>query len=343
MSNKQFLITEDEKKYILSMYGIINENNQGNPKKLTVGAQEFFDSGFHSKLSKEGINKLTIELNKALNFLKLNAGKTTSIKILASEDKNQNYDNEVSPAKIIPTGQLAQLRANTIKTFLENFFKIKVQEGVIDKIPTFEPPQLIVGKGTTPAEQAFDRRIEIEFSVVGDDLGCLDGLMISLYYEDGKDVDHGCNSAVYEVRINNILLTGIDGKPFGSLNNTGNLENTTNKIQGWTLSDGNRGGSRRSVFVVNSEMAKQLLEPKPDGTTNEKFQISLTCKNAGDFSNFGGKPENHGKYGNGCHRDAVDMSFKSKKNSVVKLRATGPAGKDEEKVVATINACGFII
>jgi len=343
MYKNRLLITEDDKKFILSMYGLIKENNQGNPKKITTKAQEFFDTGKHSKLSEVGKKNLISELNKALQFLRLHSGKASSVKIIASEDNNPNHDHEVSPPKPLPVGKLAELRANTIKTFLEEFFKMEVQEGRLNTIPTFEPSQLIVGKGKTSAEQAYDRRIEVEFSVTGDDLGCLDGLMISLFYEDGKDIDHACNSAVYEVRINGKLLIGVNEKPFASLNNTGNLENETGIIQGFKLSDGVRGGSRRSSFIVNTEMARELLSPNADGQVAEKFQISLTCKNAGDFSEYGGKPENHGKFGNGCHRDAVDMSFKSKKNSVVKIRAAGPANKDENKIVATINACGFVV
>ena len=291
MYKNRLLITEDEKKYILSMYGLIKE------QKLDINSSDFFDPGYHSKLSTQGTKNLTIELGKALDFIRKNEGKTTSVKILASEDKNQNYDNEVSPSKKIPTRQLAILRAETIKKFLTNFFQNAINEGYIKTIPTFEEPEIIVGKGTTAEEQKYDRRVEISFSVISEPKTppeippCAKNMKIRVFYKEDVHGGHNCNSAVFEVSVNGIpLKRDGDGAKYASLNNASVMDNAGYSIQDKKIAvrnakgkveyetkkyplSNNPGGPRENLFTIDDITMKAIQD------ANNELSIQLTCKN----------------------------------------------------------------
>ena len=311
MYKNRLLITEDEKKYILSMYGIIKENNQGNPEKLTITGSSFFETGKYSKLTDEGVLDLTNELGDALKFMIENEGKTTSIKILASEDSDRNYDREKDPTGkksndfFLDPGVLARKRAETMKTFLTNFFQNEIKNGRLKTMPIFEEPEIIIGTGQTPEQKKFDRRVEISFSIISESTTttattssetCSKNLKIKIFYNEGSHGDHDCNSAIFKVFINDIPVNRDDGASYVSLNNIGALDNAgyrmqnkpllvytddrkkkkENKIYKFPISN-NPGGPRENYITIDSE--KYASIPLIDN----KVSVSLQCKNLNAF------------------------------------------------------------
>jgi hypothetical protein len=298
MNSKKLIITEDEKKYILSMYGIIKETQNTEPK-LEIKSSDFFDSGKFSKLSDVGTKNLTIELGKALEFIRANEGSITSIKIFASEDNNPNYNHEVNPPVKLGDLELANRRAKTIKIFLTNFFNEALENGNIKTMPIFEEPETVIGTGQTAAEKKYDRRVEITFSIVSKEKPtttpppnnpCAKNMKIRVYYDEGVHGGHNCNSAVFVVTINGKPLTRVDGASYASLNNSGVMDNEGYYIQDKQIQErnekgkpiwvtkkfplsNNRGGPRENNFIVDDELMKSIQD------ANNKISFGLTCKN----------------------------------------------------------------
>jgi hypothetical protein len=300
MNRNRLLITEDERKYILSMYGIIREQNQDPPEKLDIKSSDFFDSGYYSKLKNEA--SLNAELEKAVEFLKQNRTSATSIKILASEDNNPNWDNEKNVD--LDTGELAELRAKTIKNYLINFFNQKLKAGEISAMPIFEEPETIVGTGVTSKEKEFDRRIEINFSVVKKPYipqpdpelpksACSKNMKIRIFYDKETHGGHNCNSAIFEVDINGVpMVRDVDGASYVSLNNAGVLDNkgyvienktilisnknftkTTKKIVYLPISKSPGGTNREDYITITDSLFKSIPN------VNNELRISFTCRN----------------------------------------------------------------
>lgn len=343
---KKLIISEDEKKNILGLYGlVVEQETQKATKTKDISGVSFFAPGFYSKIDPSAQKDLEKQLIEALDFIKKNKGKSTSIKIFASEDKSQNWDREKDPTgknvkyKLAP-GELAKKRAETMKTFLTNYF-----QGKLDPLPTFEEVETKVGVGTTAQEMQQDRKVTVRFSVSGNDFDCLNGLQIILSYDpvsmaNTSGSGHTCNSAVYGMTINGRPLMRLDGKPYASLNNAGVLENP--KIMGkFATSDGKKGGLRSNVFVVDEKLAKELLKPDSSGNVPETFEISLTCRNA---DSFGGPTVEHPKWKRGCHTGAGRMYFKNglEKGAFEFVDKETPEGEGETKLFTTITACGYI-
>ena len=61
MSNRRIIITESEKKSILSMYGIFEQEDK-DPKQISIKGQSFFDNGKWKNLSDAGLENLLLSL-----------------------------------------------------------------------------------------------------------------------------------------------------------------------------------------------------------------------------------------------------------------------------------------
>jgi hypothetical protein len=349
---KKLIISEDEKKNILGLYGLmVEQTTEKKTKTKDISGESFFAPGFYSKIDPKAEKQLEAQLDDAIDFINKNRGKSTSIKIFASEDKTQNWDRENDPSGQnpkykLPSGELAKRRAEGMKNFLTNYFQKAVEMKRLSVSPTFEQAEVIIGKGTTPEQMKQDRRVTVRFSVTGSDFDCLNGLQIILSYDpvamkNTSASGHSCNNAVYEMTINGKPLLRIDGKPYASLNNLGVLENprAMGKFEG---SDGKEGGRRSNVFIVDEKLAEELLKPDSSGNTPDKFEISLTCRNA-DY--YKGPSMVHKKWGRGCHVGAGRMYFKNglEAGKFEFVDKETPVGENETRIFTTINACGFVL
>lgn len=337
---KNFLITESDKSHILSLYGLISEQ-ESEQKSMDIKSSTFFGSGVYSEnyLNKQ---ELMTELKSAILFLKKYNGKTTKITITASEDSNPNYDNEKNPPIKLERGELAKLRAETMQKFLEATFKEFVDRKELRAMPIFDPPKLLVGNST---DKSKDRYVNVNFIVSGSDYDCLNGLVIGFSFEKSMG-KHKCNNAIYEVRINDILLTSTENKQYATLNNGNGIKNSEAppilEPLRKDLTDGDPGGFRRNYFIITPEIAQQLLKPNSSNIVPTSFNISLTCKNANDIDS---KIPIQSSFNSGCHPDVGRMTFT---NPNIGLKPTSldkkpPAGRGENEVFVTIDACGNII
>lgn len=102
--------------------------------------------------------------------------------------------------------------------------------------------------GTTPTECATDMVIELNYEGSG----------------------HICDSAVYQLYANGVLLIRDDGKDYASLNNFtpkdkvgksthGLSQEKAIALQAYDNNLGNAGGKRYNKFIITNEMAQQLL------------------------------------------------------------------------------------
>ena len=79
--SKKIIISESERKKILSLYGLINEAAEDD--KFEIKAQNYFAPGYHSNLNPKIKQSITQQLLSAKNFLKRKEkeGKVVFIKI----------------------------------------------------------------------------------------------------------------------------------------------------------------------------------------------------------------------------------------------------------------------
>lgn len=146
MNIKKLLITEIEKRNILSQYGIIVE--EANPvTSLTIDKYVTFPGGYYSE---EYLGKdLTSEVDKIQQFLKEKQGKSFLVDVILESGESQipNTDNE-NGGKKVDRGFLAIKRNETIKKYITTQLQSFVDNKLLVKIPEFKifPPKI----GNTP-------------------------------------------------------------------------------------------------------------------------------------------------------------------------------------------------
>ena len=171
---------------------------------------------------------------------------------------------------------------------------------------------------------------------------CLNNMKIQLNYETGE---HYCNSSIYELYINGrLLLRDGDNRPYASLNNgikpnkfkgtnifgkpktftPKDIEYYDNDITG-PDSKPKYGGKRYNSFTITPEIAKTLLE---GGL--KTFSIVAICRN----------PTNQTKWKGGCHKDVSQLKIINGLKQTQSYTVTTPNGRDEEKLLVKIDACG---
>jgi hypothetical protein len=68
---KRLLITEDDRKHILSLYGLLNEAVEEGQGMITIEADSTFPAGYYSEsfLTQEGKNEIKTGLESARSWL----------------------------------------------------------------------------------------------------------------------------------------------------------------------------------------------------------------------------------------------------------------------------------
>ena len=148
---KKLLITEDDRKHILSLYGLINEV-ETEPKsaagtvstsELTLDKRIEFGPGYYKpEFSYTSPNTgirydwdvdetLKTGLNNIKEFLKNNpTGYVVDVTLEAGESKIPNNDAELGGRPEVESGYLNEKRLETLKTYLTPIFESWKQEGI---------------------------------------------------------------------------------------------------------------------------------------------------------------------------------------------------------------------
>ena len=145
-SRNKFLITEQEKKHILSLYGLINEEDPKPQSETSTSALKFdktinFAPGYYRHkgpvTTKAGttydwdVDKtLNADLQKIKEFLKNNpTGYVVEVNLYSGESKIPNNDNEQGGAQV-EENHLNNARLNSLKSYLNPIFETWKTEGI---------------------------------------------------------------------------------------------------------------------------------------------------------------------------------------------------------------------
>ena len=143
---KKFLITEDDRKHILSLYGLLKEEEGETQTQQSTSALKFdktinFAPGYYRTkgpvTTKAGTTynwdvdqTLKTDLEKIKEFLKNNpTGYIVEVNLYSGESQIPNNDNEQGGVKVNP-GDLNTSRLNSLKTYIEPIFQSWKQEGI---------------------------------------------------------------------------------------------------------------------------------------------------------------------------------------------------------------------
>lgn len=124
---KKFIISEDEKRHILSLYSNIDkiylseqQTNKQGPKSLTIPLSKNFPSG---KYLIKDAGQLTPYLQQVETFLKsVPENQKTTITISAGESLVPNRDGEKPDKPIMKSGELANNRMNEVERVVKEKF-----------------------------------------------------------------------------------------------------------------------------------------------------------------------------------------------------------------------------
>jgi len=313
MIGKKLIITEEERKEIKTLYGLITEQDvtQKNPE-LTLDLSGTFGSGKY-KLP-EKADKIDDLINQIREFKKQNAGSVIEISVNSGESQVPNYDREKYPStgndkvdftneKKLPVGTIAKYRAAALKSYIEKVAPDLLKDS---KLVISEP---IIGGtkwnpqgGDTAKDEKFTKEqfANFKIKVIGKKsdtseipssggTDCATGLSITVSVPQ-----HNCNIAEFFLYANNTLLTNTDGGFTANLNNNAKSSARYTRIGGNpTLpaqalnpgfgiistkygknSDGDAGNTRVDTFIVTPEQSKQILS-EGSGLINIWF-ISVT-------------------------------------------------------------------
>jgi hypothetical protein len=294
MISKKLIITEEERKEIKTLYGLIREQeaSQKNPE-LTLDLSGTFGSGKY-KLP-EKADRVDDLINQIREFKKQNAGSVIEISVNSGESQVPNYDREKFPStgnakvdftdeKKLPVGAIAKYRAAALKSYIEKVAPDLLKDS---KLVISEP---IIGGtkwnpqgGDTAKDEKFTKEqfANFKIKVIGkkSDMGelpssgttgCATGLRIKIWVPQ-----HQCNNAEFFIMLNNTVLYNVDGGYTANLNNA----NTTKEISGTELvpqllnpaygyistkygkqKKGDLGGARLDEFVVTPEQSKTIVQ-----------------------------------------------------------------------------------
>lgn len=309
---KKFFISEQERKTILSMHGLLKESE--GEDKIEISRQNYFATGYHSDLNPKIKQDIISQLESAKQFLKEkeSQGEVVFIQITSSESAVPNHDNEVAEKPEKPTGWLRERRAETMKKFIESELE-KWVGSEINSMPPFlpfkysEPTQTYDAKINKASDPKYKQDIWVKLEMeVKPAAACLKGLSIEVMYNDTIDPNfpcrgnHTCDYAKFDVKLNGVVV------------GVANLNN---------LSTG--GGNRTSgPLVISPEMAQQIAK----NSANQTLTVSLKCLSTT------------------CHSATPEIRIMREGQIVIHTCTSLKVRNDaSEVVVLTLDLCGNII
>lgn len=310
----KLLITEEERKHILSLYNLITEDDTGESQK-TFEMKDNFDSGRWNNLSSGGTISYTnmmVELAKWLQS-KEGLGQFVVVQVVASESQVPNYDREQSGDIKVDPGYLSRQRAKTMKRLLTAEFQKLVNQKIISQIPVFEEPKLEINgpvwKGDDPANYKKYQFVNVVMKVMSP-ATCLSGVTVQVAYYSTKNPSfpcrggHQCDDADFDILMNDVVI---------------GQANLNNKIDG--------GDRVSSEITIPFDKAKEIV--KNYSPTNKEIVISTKCKTASSD----------------CHSGAPEVIIK--KGGEILYNACSPALSDKGDTrvipILKIDPCGNVL
>ena len=149
---KKFIVTEQERHQILNLYKEKKLIIEGvTPTGFVLNLGNSFPMGYYSKFSPEGESAFSNELVALTDYLTKNKNSKFVVNITAGESKVTNKDNEHG-GKLLPEGDLAKKRAESVKLRLIKFFGVLKTKGIYTQDPTFSEPVFQPGKTEYPKD-----------------------------------------------------------------------------------------------------------------------------------------------------------------------------------------------
>lgn len=166
---RRLLITEEDRKHILGLYGLIKEEIDPNSGG-TVTFTNKYKAGYYTTNALDLATNKTIkaklddELVKVTEFVKKYPNSIVSVKFTSQESSLPNTDNEKAgffkkPDNRLDVGELSNARKEYINQYIQSYFKSLKDQGIIKsevQIPpveyVFKPPvkKFMDSKTTTP-------------------------------------------------------------------------------------------------------------------------------------------------------------------------------------------------
>lgn len=209
MNKRRLIISEEDKKYIKGLYGLINEQKTLSGQVLNVKFGDLYGDGKYL-IKNEGSFKQKLD-KELLPFVEKNPGTPLNIRILGGESATTNYDYELNDGKSKEDFYLAKKRRDVMIDWLKDYFATSTIEPkpTIDDSPNEENINVFRGRTGNPTA---DRFVDVVISAQAPGT-CLIGLKIEVIYEKTGVSDkfpcrgrHKCDEAVFNVLLNDVVI-----------------------------------------------------------------------------------------------------------------------------------------
>ena len=288
MIGKKLIITEEERKEIKTLYGLITEQDvtQKNPE-LTLDLAGTFGSGKYLIPGKA--DKIDNLINQIREFKKQNAGSVIEIQINSGESQVPNYDREkfpdgkdTRPEAKLNVGDLGKKRAVSLETYLKTNAPDLLEDAkIVKNEPVIGTTDWDTAKGSRHPDYTKEQFANFKIKVIGKKsdtseipssgtTDCATGLRIKVWVPK-----HNCNNAEFFIVLNNTVLYNVNGGYTANLNNSNTVQTVGGvelKAQmlnpeygyistryGQDRENGDNGGSRIDEFVVTEEQSKTIV------------------------------------------------------------------------------------
>lgn len=241
--NKRIVISEEDRKHILGMYGIILEQDKlkTESQEKVIKLDQLYADGYYSiTKDKEGKFKSILD-NQLLPILKQYPNAKLNIDVRAGESISPNYDYELKDNKPKPDMYLANLRRDKMIQFLNTYFQGSGLQNLpnVSNVPNTPGTNVWRGRSGIP-NNSIDRFVEVVIDLNIPGL-CLTNLKIEVIYDKSPATPefpcrgrHKCDRARFNVKLNGVVI--------GEAN----------------LNNENDGGSRIATLTINSEQATTI-------------------------------------------------------------------------------------
>jgi hypothetical protein len=361
MSRTLFIFNENQLKNLVG--NIISEQTQNKTKSITINFGSMWPMG-KWKLTPQQEQKLRTELGKILSFMNKNRGSKINIQIEAGESQVTNKDTEVSPPQPLDSGELSARRGESMKDYLETYFKSLIGKTISeDEMPII--PEPVVTIGNTPYSGPNDLNDQRKMRQYNSEQfvraivsaeqtsACLYGLrFVASYQNDGS---HTCDEAIFEFKMNGVSIgianlnngeldlwttdklekaknSAFNNFPRANMDNIAKINDMFKKTMRYT--DNTIGGSRRQILKLTKEMADRIRQVNPNEIVITL--VPLVSQNS-YYKDF---------FTKGTHDSAPFIQIFDKNNK--ELYSGSPLvglqkGATEEVVLLKTDGCGKVI
>lgn len=219
-NNEKNRIISLHEKYTKNHY-LLNEQNEKRVESITIPLNMNWGMGKY-KITPEQQKEIVKRLGEIQNFIFKHKNSDITIQIESGESRVTNYDTEVGNNKILPEGDLARFRANSVIDILKRNFQILIDKKSIQKMPTFPEPIIKIGdtpytkgsndlKDPNKIEKYKSEQFVRAIISVSKNYECIVGLEITIgYYPGQNSQEHVCDEAIFELKMNGVSIGEIN-------------------------------------------------------------------------------------------------------------------------------------